>query len=60
MSLTRESRSGTPWQPPYRYRCAQGHEIHADRPVAACAACPKGQPCPGPLHQTAGKTNRGR
>lgn len=38
-----------PWLPPYRYQCSAGHEVHADRPVARCVACPKGSPCPGHL-----------
>lgn len=59
MSLTRESRSGTPWQPPYRYVCGRGHEIHADRPVPTCPMTPHGHPCPGPLKQTAGKSKTG-
>jgi hypothetical protein len=38
-----------PWNPPYRYECSAGHEVHADRPVQRCVACPKGQPCTGHL-----------
>jgi len=37
------------WEPPFKYDCSRGHEIHASKAVDACPMYRRGQPCDGTL-----------